>query len=216
MNQSEHINELTSAMVKVQAVVKNPPRDAKGHNHNYANLADVMEAIREPLTANGLAYFQTTKETDDNKVCVITTLAHTSGQYIQGELTLPFDKKGGPQGAGSALTYARRYSLAAMVGIYQEDDDGTKGQGGKTFPQQQSKKPAQPTRDQIDLVQKIKVSCEYFGWDAKAYAAHNKITPLSPVEELKRHDKELADMIARQAAGNLSEADQYAIEEYAA
>ena len=61
---------------------------------------------------------------DDKSMRIRTTLMHNSGQWIAGEISLPPDRMGGVQGMGSALTYARRYALAAMVGIAQDDDDG--------------------------------------------------------------------------------------------
>ena len=74
-----------------------------------------------------------------------TTLAHKSGQWIASELTLPNDRMGGIQGMGSALTYARRYALAAMVGVAQDDDDG---EGAMAASKAAEKERVQQTRQQ--------------------------------------------------------------------
>jgi hypothetical protein len=74
------------------------------------------------MAENELSYIQTT-DVDDTGVTVVTTLAHSSGEWIRGRLKmLPKDMS--PQGFGSAITYARRYALAAIAGVAQIDDDG--------------------------------------------------------------------------------------------
>lgn len=90
----------------------------------YADLASVVEAIRAAFSANGLSYIQTVEPSDKDEVRVETTLLHSSGEWIScGILSLPVSKIDA-QGYGSALTYARRYSLSAAVGVAPEDDDG--------------------------------------------------------------------------------------------
>jgi hypothetical protein len=90
---------------------------------SYADLAACWEACRTPLSSNGLAIIQTTRHTQTGDVQVISTLAHAeSGEWIKGVLTIK-PVKADPQGIGSALTYARRYALCAMVGIAPDDDD---------------------------------------------------------------------------------------------
>lgn len=89
----------------------------------YADLHAVLEAVREPLSKNGLCVSQTIEVCDSGLQVVRTTLGHESGQYIGGVCPI-INTKGDAQGMGSAITYARRYSLAAIVGIAQMDDDG--------------------------------------------------------------------------------------------
>jgi len=141
--QSEMIDKLAAALAKAQGQIRNAKKDAsnKFANYTYSTLASVWDACREPLSVNGLAVVQTTKETDVGAVVLVTILTHSSGQWIDSEMKLRTAKvlKGGnldengqytSQGIGSALTYARRYALAAMVGIAQDDDDGNGGTGG--------------------------------------------------------------------------------------
>lgn len=94
----------------------------------YADLAAVLDAVRSGLSANGIAVIQTPFSQQGGGVLLRTTLAHSSGEWMASEISLPADRMGGIQGWGSALTYARRYALAAMVGIAQDDDDGQAAQ----------------------------------------------------------------------------------------
>lgn len=131
MEQSETINELAAALSKAQGQIKGALKDSANpfFKSKYADLSSVWEACREPLSANGLAVIQTTCDSP-NGVSVVTTLAHSSGQWIRGHMTLePKDKT--PQGYGSSITYARRYALAAIVGVAPEDDDGNAASGKK-------------------------------------------------------------------------------------
>ena len=126
--QSQEIGELAAALAAAQATFTFAAKDStaamgSAGKRKYADLQSVLESVREGLTANGLAVIQAPMPAD-NGIKLRTTLAHKSGQWIASELCLPQDKMGGVQGMGSALTYARRYALAAMVGIAQDDDDG--------------------------------------------------------------------------------------------
>lgn len=126
--QSNEIGELAAALATAQGTFTFAAKDSTAAMGNagkrkYADLQSVLEAVREGLTANGIAVIQAPMPAD-NGIKLRTTLAHKSGQWMASELCLPQDKMGGVQGMGSALTYARRYALAAMVGIAQDDDDG--------------------------------------------------------------------------------------------
>lgn len=105
--------------------------------YHYADLAEVMDCCREPLAKQHIAIIQMpTRERDG--VTVITVLAHKSGEWFQSELFLPCsDVK--PQAIGSAITYARRYALGAMVGVVTEPDDD--GQAAAKKPRQQQDEP---------------------------------------------------------------------------
>lgn len=107
------------------------------HNAKYADLASVWAAIRKPLTDNGLAVIQTTEPYKDG-ITVVTTLLHTSGEAFTARLSCEVPKskpdkngqiKPNVQGLGSTITYLRRYSLAAMVGVAPIDDDGEAAMG---------------------------------------------------------------------------------------
>ena len=123
--QSDSINELAAALAKAQGAMKGAAKDADNpfFKSKYADLASVWDACREALSANSLAVVQTMDSDSADTVTIVTTLMHSSGQWVSGRLTM-HPVKPDPQGIGSAITYARRYALAAMVGVAPEDDDG--------------------------------------------------------------------------------------------
>jgi hypothetical protein len=123
MTHSEQINELAAALAKAQGQIEGAKKDSiNPHFKNrYADLSSVWDACREALTTNGLSVVQSAENCEAG-YGVTTMLLHTSGQWMRGTLYLK-PTKDDPQGAGSALTYARRYALSAMIGIAPEDDD---------------------------------------------------------------------------------------------
>jgi len=127
--QSENINELALALSKAQAGITGALKDSANpfFKSKYADLASCWDACRRQLTDNGLCVIQTT-DLIDGLVVVRTTLAHSSGQWISGVLPVKA-KDDGPQAQGSGITYARRYALAAIVGLAQIDDDAEAAQG---------------------------------------------------------------------------------------
>ena len=125
--QSQDVGELFGALAKVQATLPNVGKDSKGYGYNYASLGSLLDLLREKLSTHDLCIVQTTEESATGKVIVVTTLGHASGQWIRGRLALPPTSPGGrtneAQAIGSSISYARRYAIAAIVGITQEDDD---------------------------------------------------------------------------------------------
>lgn len=122
-SQSDEIGELAEALARAQGEITGAAKGSSNpfFNSKYADLAACWDACRGPLSENGIAVIQTTEGTGDS-VTVVTTLAHRSGQWIRGRLTMTPDRPG-PQALGSCITYARRYALAAAVGLAQVDDD---------------------------------------------------------------------------------------------
>jgi hypothetical protein len=123
MLKSEQINELATALSKAQSEIKGAAKTSQNpfFKSSYADLQEVWDACREPLTQNGLSVIQTTI-VQEGMVQLETTLLHSSGQWITSFYPLR-PTKDDPQGMGSAFSYARRYCLAAIVGVYQKDDD---------------------------------------------------------------------------------------------
>jgi len=133
MNKSESVAGLAAALAKAQGAMKGAIKDSANpfFKSKYADLASVVEAIRAAFSANGLSYIQTVEPSEKDEVRVETTLLHSSGEWIScGVLSLPVSKVDA-QGYGSALTYARRYSLSAAVGVAPEDDDGNAASAAK-------------------------------------------------------------------------------------
>ena len=127
--QSDSIGELAKAVCMMQMTDLFSITDATNpfFKSKYSTLSSVWDAIREPLTTNGLAIVQTTSPLE-NGVVVVTTLMHESGEYIRGQLAgeIVPDKKGvrNPQGLLSLITYLRRAGVSAIVGLCPCDDDG--------------------------------------------------------------------------------------------
>ncbi len=124
MKASESIKNLAAALVKFQAEVKNPPNTADNpfFKSKYAPLNDVLNLVRPLLSKHGLGVIQAPSG-DGKDITLTTMLIHESGEWVELEpLTLQADKPTA-QGAGSAITYARRYALSAALGISSEDDD---------------------------------------------------------------------------------------------
>lgn len=128
MLKSEQINELAAALAKAQGQIEGAKKSSSNpfFKSKYADLAECWNTCREALTANGISVIQMPEEINENgRLNITTMLAHSSGQYISSTLTMTVTKLD-PQAIGSAITYGRRYALAAMVGLAQEDDDGEK------------------------------------------------------------------------------------------
>ena len=128
VSRSESIGKLAAALSKFQAEVDNPTRDSQGHNYKYADLANILNAVKQPLAINKLSVCQMLGSGVQG-VSVTTILMHESGEYIQSEYSIPQEtnsRMSAPQQAGTTITYARRYALAACLGIAQEDDDAAK------------------------------------------------------------------------------------------
>lgn len=138
MNHSENLNELAAALAKAQGVMQGALKDSANpfFKSKYADLESVWSACRAALSENGLAVVQYGMQsgTDPAKPILVTRLLHSSGQWLEGEFHI-HAKDESPQAMGSAITYARRYGLAAMVGVYQTDDDAEAAQGRAAAPQ---------------------------------------------------------------------------------
>lgn len=124
MTHSDQIKDIATALAKAQAEIEGAKKDSTNPHFksSYADLASVWDACRKALTVNGLSVVQG-PVSDEGRVGVTTMLMHSSGQWLESTFFMR-PTKDDPQGAGSALTYARRYALAAMVGVAPEDDDG--------------------------------------------------------------------------------------------
>lgn len=150
----ELLGKLFEALSKAQATIKGAVKDSTNpfYSSSYADLQSVWDACREALTANGLCIIQAT-EIVGEKTVIKTILGHKDGGQISGILPIEakdtFDKAGKnlgitPQAQGSAISYARRYALAAMVGVYQTDDDAELATA-------RDKRPAPKAKEKLDM-----------------------------------------------------------------
>jgi hypothetical protein len=131
--QSESIGALAAALSKAQADITGALKDSQNpfFKSKYADLASCWDACRKQLAANNLCVIQTT-DLDDitNRPVLRTILAHSSGEWVRSTTPI-LTKDDSPQAQGSGITYARRYALAAIVGLAQIDDDAEAAQGRK-------------------------------------------------------------------------------------
>jgi hypothetical protein len=119
------LDKIAPALVAAQAKITFATKDSTNPHfkNRYADLQSVIEAIKGPLNENGIAFIQTPSKSEAGFLSLTTMLIHTSGQFISDTASIPLPKND-PQGYGSALTYGRRYGLAAICGLFQADDDG--------------------------------------------------------------------------------------------
>ena len=152
MNQSQNISELSRAMLQIQKNLLPALKDATNPftRSNYATLNSVMESCRDELFTHGIWLTQlpcpAPVELGAGHIGLETRLIHAeSGQWISSMAVIPLPKND-PQGMGSAITYARRYSLCAMLGIVTEDDDGEGAKIGSKSASSQKRSTGGPQR----------------------------------------------------------------------
>lgn len=145
MNKSETIAQLAEAMAVAQGEMENATKNATNPHFksNYADLAEVLNTVRPVLSRNGISVTQF-PSFGDGLVHVETVIAHKSGEWMSEKCSAPAQKNDA-QGVGSAISYLRRYSLAAICGIAQEDDDANAASKGKTTPPPTQKPAAKAT-----------------------------------------------------------------------
>lgn len=124
MNTDKATPELFAALAKAQGEIENAAKNAANPHFRskYADLAEVLNTVRPVFARHGLSLIQSTGF-DGSLVSVETVVAHEGGGLISSKASC-VPAKTDAQGVGSATTYLRRYSAAAMAGIAQEDDDG--------------------------------------------------------------------------------------------
>lgn len=137
MRMSDSINELATALAKAQGQFTNPernrevevrPRESAAYKFRYATFDAILDVVRKPLSENGLALVQGVATTDAGLV-LTTKLLHATGQWIESD-TPVFYTGDKAQAFGSGVSYAKRYAVAALLGITaDEDDDGNNASG---------------------------------------------------------------------------------------
>lgn len=160
---SEEITEIAKALAKVQGSNLLAKEDGKNPHFRskYATLTELWSAARKPLTEQGLSVTQIISMEGAQSV-LITLLMHTSGQWLKS-ITPLNPVKAGPQEMGSYITYMRRYSFAALVGIApgDADDDGEKAQ--EDFRKTEKKAESKP-----DLYPKVEQMVKSFALETEA------------------------------------------------
>jgi hypothetical protein len=141
---SDAIDAISAALAKAQGDIINPAKEAQNPHFrsHYADLSSGINAVRDGLSKNGIAFVQSTSLEGDT-LMLETRLTHSSGQWLSSMFPVcRFPAK--PQEVGSAMTYARRYALFALVGIAGEDDDGEAANKAETPAPRQTVRRAPP------------------------------------------------------------------------
>lgn len=150
MEKSESIKNIAIAMCKAQGEMGGAHKGANNpfFKSKYADLGEVVKAVKEPFANNGLSYVQFPIN-DGDRIGIETILMHDSGEWLSEKFTVKATKQDA-QGAGSVITYCRRYGLQAIAGIPSEDDDGNAASKA------QSNKKETPSTDDISWINAIK------------------------------------------------------------
>ena len=147
MKYSESLDKIAPALCKAQTEMGGAVKNANNpfFKSKYADLTSVWIACKDALHNNGLSVIQS-PVSNEGRIGVSTMLLHSSGQFVTDEFTLGVKKENDPQADGSSITYARRYALAAFVGVCPEDDDAEKGmhRGEKIPDKPTPKTPSKP------------------------------------------------------------------------
>ena len=216
----QHRNPLIAALAKAQSVISSPPRNREvkvrtksggTYSFRYATLDHIIEAIRKPLTENGLWFTQVLESDEGGKYRLITRLLHESGESIESRTPLLVENTGS-QGFGSALTYMRRYALTALLGIAADEDDDANateghtverstshGNNGARQPPQpvQAKPPADPKTGQplppsYIPVGEVNGEHDWVAWGSTLAAALQAATPKQAAAWMKKNTPALS------------------------
>lgn len=168
MNLEHTTAGLNKALAQAQSEVENATKGSiNPHFKNrYADLAEVLNTVRPVFASHGLSIVQSTSY-DGSLVSVTTTILHAEGGYISSTASC-VPAKADAQGVGASTTYLRRYALAAMTGIAQEDDDGQSASHTRT---------AAPASKED--VASLKERMESLGVDEEAFLKYLAVKSLS-------------------------------------
>jgi len=206
MNKSEFIDKLAQALSKLQSEIQNAYKDKSGYGYKYAELSSILDLSRPVLAKNELAISQLCDNggVDPDVVGVETLLMHSSGQYISSTLYMRVTAAKGmtsAQAAGSVITYARRYALAAILGIAQTDDDASVQEPAAS--KQSFNKPIAKkveTINELEMLElqsladasdsKLEDICKHYGISALIYLPKDKLPQLMTQLQRKIEKKE--------------------------
>ena len=167
MKQTEKTNTLLQSLVEAQAEFETLPKDKAGYGYNYTDLDTVISYIRPILKKHGLGFIQMLSTLEGNQPAITTRLIHSSGEWIEDTTPLPpvqLAKGNAAQNLGAAITYMKRYTLCAMLGISSDEDvDGkpapsdTRGSNHDVPAQKQNNGPAggPDTKEQHDTIKQL-------------------------------------------------------------
>ena len=206
------LKNLFTAMAKAQAKLETASKGSYNpfFKSKYADLGEVWRACRESLTSNGIAVLQFPIHSDDGRLHLETILCHSSGESISRTFSTPV-KDQTAQGYGSAITYLRRFSLAATVGVVADEDDDGATASGTTKPGAGVHKPTDGAKETLTNAQ-IEITERLFGTVVDCFDAGNVELAQTAIEsanlepEMKVYLWGMLDSKQRSALKKVSEA----------
>lgn len=145
MKQSESLKTLLESMVNAQAEFATLPKDKNGYNYKYTDLDTVISTVKPVLAKNKLGFMQALTTLENGRSAITTRIFSASGEWIEDTMYLPdvsLAKGNAAQNLGAAITYMKRYTLCAMLGISSDEDPDGKPDGIPDFNARAEKKPA--------------------------------------------------------------------------
>jgi len=160
-----------AALSELKDIARSEVANAGTYSYRYATLATAAQQARDVLSKHHLAVHQSAHASATGSISVTTRAWHVSGQWIEAEpLVMP--SKGGPQDVGSAISYARRYSLMSFLGLATDDDDGAGAQAAHREP------PIHPLSERVKAaVAGMKALDDAGKQDLKDYAQGTSLAP---------------------------------------
>ena len=154
INQSEDIRDIAKALVAAQQKIGSAAKsgDNPFFKSTYADLMDVINAVKGPLNAEGIAFLQPVHY-ENGKPVVKTILLHTTGQYLCSSTPVYCKKLDDPQAFGSGVTYSKRYALQAFLGLPTADDDAESAMGNHT--QEKPAEKGKPSQTALMVISKV-------------------------------------------------------------
>ena len=162
LKKSESIQNLTKAMAEFQKAVKQPVKNADNpyFGSKYVPLESLVKAVMETGSPLGISFMQYTQVNENGDLGLCTVVMHSSGEYMEFPPLPIRPENNRPQATGSAITYARRYSLSSIFGIAsEEDDDGNEASG---LTRQAKQQPKAQQKQQIKQNDATKLIEEYW------------------------------------------------------
>lgn len=136
MKQSENIKTLLESLVNAQAEFVTLPKDKNGYNYKYTDLDTVISSVKPIFAKHKLAFMQSLTTLENGKWAITTRIFNAAGEWIEDTTPLPdvsLSKGNAAQNIGAAITYMKRYTLCAMLGISSDEDPDGKPDGNVDF-----------------------------------------------------------------------------------
>ena len=202
MNHSDSIKNIAAALAEFQADVKDPARNGENPHFRskYVQLDGLLAAVRPLLAKHGLSVIQSTGGNGQD-IAVTTMLMHKSGEWIETDALVLKAVKTDPQGAGSAVTYGRRYGLSAALGVAWDDDDD--GNAASAPPKSNAKATTVRKATKADLLEMLK---------AEMTRLHISREDLQTISAMKFGGKGWQEMTEKEAAQLVKNLGDYAVE----